>query len=188
MYIYYPSADNCEEPISDPVCDPCGTHEKARIRSYALVHKSYYATLLEDPTDTQLWVDGITSGLIKVVPEVLGSTDGGSEKTGPGYGDNVETTLGYDHAPVIKDPNYKGNSLFYDSLSGKTPYHLAYRTETSIHISANPVSVIVKNPVEESLDANVDWNLTFKWFQEKPVLPHDTPEGIFDDCFQLVQG
>lgn len=187
MYVYYPSNEDCENVALDPSCNPCLDYEKARIRSIALVHKSYYPILMEDPTDPEIWKAGILSGLIKVIPEVLGSTDGGAEKTGPGYGDNTETLLGFDFAPVIKDPNYKGNALFWDSVSGKTPYHFAYRTETQIHIASNPATIIVKAPVEESLDANVDWNITAKWFQERQVIPHDTPEGIFDNCFQLAQ-
>ena len=129
MYVYYPSTEGCEIVALDPVCNPCLDYEKGRIRSIALVHKSYYPTLAIDPTNPEVWKTGILSGAIKVINEVLGSTDGGSEKTGPGYGDNIETLLGYDFAPVIKDPNYKGNSLFWNSVNGKSPYHLAYRTE-----------------------------------------------------------
>ncbi len=183
--IYYKSDADCENEVIDPKCDPCLIPEKGRIRGVAFIHKKYYPILIEDPTSQQLWQNGIAQGYIKVIHETLGSTDGGSEETGPGYGDNSETLLGYNHAPVIKDPNYKGNSLFWNSIKGKSSYHLAYRTETQVHISDNTVTTIPKNSIEEALNSNVDWNVTIKWFQKNLLLPHDTPEGIFS-CFQIV--
>jgi hypothetical protein len=62
---------------------------------------------------------------------------------------------------------------------------VAYRTETQIHISNNPVQVIPKNPVQDDITTEVVWDVLVKWSDSDVPCPVDVPAGIFDQCVAL---
>jgi hypothetical protein len=101
MAVYYPS--DCEVEIPDHICDPCETREKGRIGSTAFIKTSFEFT---DPSDPTEWQTGINAGDIIIIPEVLGSFDGGTEVEGAGYGRQSTSLLGYNFTANFKDPNY----------------------------------------------------------------------------------
>lgn len=184
MAVYYPGCDT--EELPDYQCDPCQGREKARIRSGGVVSKAYKATLSANPTSPTVWTTGIESGDIVIIPKVVGSLDPSDPITGPGYGDDIEENLGTDFTLNIRDPNYKSNCNFYNTIKKQNGmWHAIYRTETQTHITEETVTINSRAPVGEELDANVEWNLTLKWRSQNNPCPFDTPVGIFD-CFGLL--
>lgn len=175
----------CDNEVPQHVCDPCAETEKGRLRAVAYINKSVVATIQAAPSDTAAWQAGIQAGTIRVIPEVLGSWNGGDPVTGTGYGDSKDKTTGRNCEANFKDPNYADNCSFYSELEKSRNWHLAFKSETMIHISAKPVTVFAKNPLTENLDDDVVWDVRNTWFQKAPVCPETAPDGIFD-CFSLT--
>jgi hypothetical protein len=180
MAIYYPSG--CDTLVGEHLCDPCEAKEKGRVRSVAFI-KSTFA--FSDPSSPTEWQTGINAGDIIVIPQVLGSFDGGSEVESAGYGDQSTNLTGFNFTSNFKDPNYKNNATFYNALKYSRDYVYAFRTETQTHISDNTVSVIPKNPMTENLTDDVVWDVTVKWAGPDLPAPQDTPPGIFE-CFSVA--
>jgi hypothetical protein len=177
MSIYYPSG--CDAVVPEHYCNPCEATEHGRVRSVAFIKKDFAFTDETDPTE---WQAGIESRDIIIIPEVLGSFDGGAPVEGAGYGDQQTKLNGYNFELNYKDPNYKENADFYNALKYSRAYKIAYRTETQTHISDNAVSVLPKNPVAEDLTSEVVWDVQVKFSQGDLPEPFDTPAGIFE-CF-----
>lgn len=184
MSVYYPGA-SCESEVPEHVCNPCAEFEKGRVRAVAFIHKDYVSTIQAAPTNTVNWQTGIESQLIRIIPEVSGTSNGGEKVTGAGYGDQREQVTGRNYTVAFKDPNYVDNCSFYTELERSRAWHLAYKTETLLHISDKAVSTFTNNPVTENLEDDVVWNIETVWFQKTPVCPLESPEDIFD-CFQLA--
>lgn len=181
MAIYYPS--DCEVEIPEHICDPCEAFEKGKIRAVAFIKKTFEFI---DPTNPTEWRNGILAHDIIVIPAVIGSFDGGTEVLGPGYGNQSETVLGYDFTSNLRDPNYKSNCTFWNLLKASRNYKYAYKTETQIHLTNNPVTIIPKNPVTEDINSIVEWQALLKWKDSDNPCPFDAPAGIFDECFTVA--
>jgi hypothetical protein len=170
----------CEDEITDPVCDPClDTIEHGRVRGVAFINKNYYATVKGDPENAAVWNAGIANKGIYIIPETQGNFDGGQPVEVPGYGDSETKLIGYKFALGFKDPNYKGNEPFYNSIKGSSNWHIAFRTETQTRISGNPATIIPKSPVADDLNSEVVWDVEVKWSHKDQPTPFDTPADIF---------
>lgn len=184
MAVYYPACDTDELP--EYQCDPCEDYEKGRIRSVFFVSASYRATLIANPTSIPLWQAGVASEDIIIIPKVVGSLDAPDPITGPGYGDDVETILGRDYTLLWRDPNYKGNCNFYNTLKKQNgKWYPGYRTGSQSHIGEKTVTIDTKAPVTENLEDNVEWNGSAKWRSNEQPCPFDTPATIFE-CFGIT--
>jgi hypothetical protein len=183
MSVYYPGA-SCESDVPEHVCNPCAEFEKGRVRAVAFIHKDYVSTIRANPTDTANWLTGIESGLIRIIPEVSGTSNGGEKVSGAGYGDQAQQVTGRNYIVAFKDPNYVDNCSFYTELERSRAWYVGYKTETLLHISDKSVSTFTNNPVTENLEDDVVWNAELTWFQKTPVCPLESPEDVFD-CFQL---
>lgn len=182
--VYYPGCDTDELP--EHQCDPCDDYEKGRVRSVGFVSVAYRATLIANPDSLPVWQTGIDSGDIIIIPKVVGSLDVPDPITGPGYGDDVETVLGTDFTLLWRDPSYKKNCNFYNTLKRQNgKYYAIFRTGTQTHISDKTVTVNTRNPITENLEDNVEWNGSAKWRSNDNPCPFDTPDGIFQ-CFGLL--
>lgn len=182
--VTYPGT-NCDNEVPQHVCDPCADIEKGRVRSIGYVNKSIVETIKANPSDTSVWTDGIQDGTIRIIPEVTGNFNGGQPVTGAGYGNSKEKNNGRSCELNFMDPNYDGNCSFYTELEKSRNWHLAWKTETMIHISDNPVTVFVANPLTDNLEEDVVWNVKNTWSQKAPVCPATAPDGVFD-CFSLT--
>lgn len=177
---YYPTTCNSQVPAHN--CDPCEEREFGRIRSAGFIHKDF-AFANDDTTNASEWTRGIDEGKIFVIPETNGELPEPSEIVGTGYGDTVETLLGYDFAPRFVDPNYASNVDFYNSLVGNRNYKFFYRTSSKVHITQKTVTIIPKTNVANDLNSEVVWGTLVKWRHNQFPIPFDTPEGIFDSCY-----
>jgi len=181
MPIYYPGCDTDELP--EYQCDPCNDFEKGRVRSSGFVTAAYKPTIDANPTLTSAWTAGILSGDIIIIPKVIGSLDTPDPITGTGYGNDVEIILGRDFTLSYRDPNYKENCVFYNTLKRQTgKWHSIYRTGTQTHISNETATIDTRAPITENLEDNLEWNVTAKWRGQDQPCPFETPEGVFD-CF-----
>lgn len=178
--IYYPAG--CDTAVPAHYCDPCEAKEKGRVSSVAFIRTNFAFVDITDPNE---WRAGIESGDIIVIPEVLGSFDGGAEVESAGYGRQSTNLTGYNFTLNYKDPNYKGNAVFYNAIKNSRAYRIYFVTETQGHLSENAVSIIPKNPVTENLTDDVVWDVTVKWAGADLPAPEDIPAGIFD-CFGVA--
>lgn len=192
----------CSGEILDPKCDPClGEVEHGRIRGGSYVHKSYLPTLqiaiddLQDalnatpqvPGDitaaktalTTAWNQGVTDKVIYVIPETTGTFDGGAPVEGPGYGDRSSRFIGFTFGLAYKDPSFKANTGFYNTISRSTGWHFIWRTETLTRISNNPVTIVHKSPVQEDLNSEVVWEIEIKWSGKDQPLSFNEMIGFF---------
>lgn len=184
MAIYYPGCDTDELP--EHQCDPCNDFEKGRVRSSGFVTSAYKPTIDANPTLTSAWTAGIESGDIIIIAEVIGSLDVPDPITGPGYGNNVETILGTDYTLSFRDPSYKSNCVFYNTLKRQTgKWHAIYRTGSQTHISNETTTIGIKAPITENLEDNLEWVVSAKWRGQDQPCPFDTPEGVFE-CFGIT--
>ncbi len=178
---------SCTEGIGALVhkCDPCDTPEMGRVRSLILIKKG---TQIDFPLSVEQWRAAIEAGSIIVIPKTIGSFDGGTPKTGDGYGDDTEKVLSTDYVLSVKDPAYKDNHDFWKAAS-RHKWNIAYRTETLLHYVDADCSITAKAPVEEGLDSRVVWNVEIKWnAQEDPKAVEFEPIAEFIDCIEVRDG
>lgn len=192
----------CDGDIIDPSCDPClGSVEHGRIRGAAFIQKSYLPTLQaaidalqtalaaspQVPADitaaetalTTAWNTGITDKAIYVIPETTGTFDGGSVVEGPGYGDRISRFIGWNFTLTYKDPSFKQNAGFYNTISRSTNWNLIWRTETLTRISNNPVTISAKSPVTDDMNSEVVWEVDIKWTGADQPLPYSNMINYF---------
>lgn len=182
MGTYYGS--NCDENILTPECSTCvDAYELAGIGAAAMVHKSYYATLLAGISNPVVWEAGVNAGLIKIIPNIRGEFDGGSPKYGPGYGRRPNTYMGSEYKGKLYDANYIENAAFWDSVLTTSNWHIAINTETQVHLTKNPVTFAPGNPIADDIQKAVEWAVEYTFFQKGLVLPYTAPAGIFDCSF-----
>ena len=173
---------NCDDELGAHTCDPCTSdREYARVRSVALIAKSYLATLLATPTIAATWQTGIDDGSIIIIPDTRGSFDPGDPAQLPGYGDNK-----YKYGPREQkldwfDPNFKDNYSFYNTLSNITQKVLAFKTSSQVHIADVTASIFGKDPVEDNLESEVVWNGNAIWLSTNLPSVHDA--SLLADIF-----
>lgn len=181
MAIYYPSG--CDPVIPAHFCDECGQLELGRVRSVGLIRDDFTFT---DPSDPTEWQTGITAGKIIVIPETNGSYDGGVPKEGQSFGDQIFRNTSYTHTAQFRDPNWKENYNFWNSIVYSRSYSLAMRTETQIVLSGVTVNFEVKQEIPEDITTEIVWAITSKWQNQALAKAYDTPPGIFDRCFAVT--
>ena len=156
----YASQYGCGGSEAVHVCHDCPDgriREFARVRSGALVRKSYLATLLTNPTSLQLWKNGIASGDIIILPETSGSYDPGEPKELKGYGDRKSSYGPRTMKLSIADPDYADNYAFYNEISTRTDLVPVFRTSSLIHIFDKTASIKAKDPVADDLEEEIVW-------------------------------
>jgi len=131
---FYPS--NCNTIESHSACG-CGV-ELGRVRSVALIHKSFYNQLATDFENPLYWQTGITGGFIIVLPQTQGEYNGGNPIMSRGFGWSEETLMAYGFEVNYKDPDYVANLPHYNSITGSRNFYIAYCSETIMRISQRP--------------------------------------------------
>jgi hypothetical protein len=179
------TVDPCEEEdISEPGCDNCGEEtELGGVRSGAFILKAGLAAILANPTTLGVWTTAKTAGNLFIIPNARGTFDGGTPVEGEGYGDQKTRVTGYDYVAVLKDPVYKTNRDFWNSIKGRKDLYFVFRTETQLHIAEATCSVAPKNPVQEDISTAVVWEVEIKWSQKALMTPLDVPTTLFDCVF-----
>lgn len=182
---YYPT--DCDEDVLYD-CQNCDNLvEHARVRHAGTVKKSYIATLLAALTDPTVWGNGIRDGNIKLIPDVLGSWNGGVPKEGTGYGDQTTTISSFEHEVAFKDQRFKNNSAFYNAEAKAKDRIFFFVTETQIFFSKKVVTVLPKSPATENLDDKINWDVTVKWLENEILIPHDRLDEILSCSFIAAQ-
>lgn len=164
-------------------CDACDTPELGRVRSLVLIKKG---TTISIPLNLEEWQAGIEAGTIIIIPKTIGSYDGGTPKTGDGYGDELERVLSYDHVLSVKDPNYSDNCEFYEVAEGEV-WNVAFRSQSKLHYVDSDCKMTAKAPIEEGLDSRIVWNVELKWnSQRKPKVVDFEPIAELFNCHEVV--
>ena len=170
---------NCGDDVLDPhYCDDgCDVAvEHARIDAGAWVHSSVYATIIANPTSKAVWDAQIAAGKVIILPLLNGSMDGGSPVMTTGFGRATQKYSGMNFTATVKDPVYARNWSHYRTLIGATGWHFMYASETQIHITGKPVTVIPKAPITDSVTDAVTWESSVTWFEYFSPQPHVRPD------------
>jgi hypothetical protein len=189
---FYPS--NCNIIESHYACGggggslACTAMELARVRSVALIHKTFYNQLMSDPEDSSIWLAGITAGLIIVLPQTQGDYNGGDAINGRGFGYSEETLTAYGFVVNYKDPDYVGNLPHYNSITGSRNFYIAFCSETVMRISQRPGNLVATNPIANSLKDEVNYMVTYKWTHNKMPLEYNIPDNVFVCAPGVVYG
>jgi hypothetical protein len=178
MSVYY---NPCGVALPDYVCAPCGitNKEKGRVRSLFFVSAAYYGTLMTDPTNPVIWANGVASKDIIVVPQTQGSFNGGTPIKEPGYGDQKEVITGYDFQIQAKDPNYNANTMFYDAIASSNQWHVGWRSSSKSKISGVPATIAPSAPIDDDINATVEWNLDITFTEANHQAPFNAPATVF---------
>ena len=178
---YYPTT--CDD-LPNHSCDPCEGREFGRVRSAGFIASDF---TFVDPTNPTEWQAGITSGDIIIAPFTNGEIAEPSVKTGPGYGDMVEEVLSQDQSGFFNDPNFVSNNKngFYKAMVGRRNMLFFFRTSSQTYITDVPVTVMPGYKVDNDLTSNIVWNVKVKWQSLNQPTAFNTPDGIFDECFEL---
>jgi hypothetical protein len=176
---YYPST--CVDVVPPHTCDPCLPKEYGRIRAVAFIKESY---VFLDITSQLEWEAAIMNGDVILIPKVHGALPEPSEQLGAGYGDTVETLLGFEFVLTYFDPNYAENCDFYNAIKGQQSYKLMYKTETKGHVTQNTVTVIPKAPIDDDLNSEVVWMVQVKWKDIDHACPFVFPAEVLK-CYEL---
>jgi len=162
--------------IPEYMCDPCVTGEHGRVRGAAYIDKSLKELIDAESTtpgvknieSKEWWETQILAGLIKVIPTTRGTYDGGTSNMITGFGDQKEVKSSKTHSLVFNDPNHAGNDDFYQAIEDNAGnYLIAWRTETELRVSTEPLSNIdAQDAVEEDIDSYVTWQVTNTWDQK----------------------
>lgn len=182
MSYYQPPSSCSGGAIPDYTCNPCPDFEYGRIRSVALIKVSYVDTLIADPTDSQLWLDGIDTGDVIVIYKTQGNYDGGATTELTGFGDDSTFNGNTTHTLVYRDPNYADNCDFYNAIRNSSEYTIAYRTSSKVHFAETSVVITPKNLVADDINSVLSWEVTAKWTNPDSPCPVDMPEDVFDVC------
>lgn len=151
-------------------CNPCPDGEGGRIRSLVLVKKG---TEISIPLDAEEWEVDIVAGNIIILPEVRGSFDGGTPRMVAGYGSKTEIKVGDDHVVNVSDPAYADNAEFWEEAERHT-WNICYVSEKVLVYVPAEVQLMAKAPIDEDLNAVVDWDIELRWFSRvKPLVAGD---------------
>lgn len=170
---YYNSCDDQEIGVYN--CDLCPTAdpEYGRVRSVALIKKSYLATLMANPTTASVWNTGITGGNIVIVPMTAGSYAPGDQKEVQGFGDQKSTYGTREMTLTWKDGNYKLNYAFYNSLANLTDWVPAFRTSSLVHIFDKVATITGADGVDDDIESLVVYTGTAKVISRNLPSKHD---------------
>lgn len=180
MALYYPESTCGGGAIPSYACNPCPTFEYGRVRSIAFIKNTF---AFVDPTSSTEWTAGIANGNIIVIWKTQGSYDGGSTQELTGFGDQISVNGNTTHILTVKDPNYKDNCDFYNSIKSSSDYTVAFRTSSQVHFANAPVTITPKNAVADDINSVVTWEAVIKWTNPDSPCPFTTPAGIFDKCY-----
>lgn len=179
MAISYPT--DCDDDIPEHACSDCEEVEGAGIRGVAFIKDGY---TIANPLTAADWITGIESGDIIIIPKTRGSFDGGTPKTGPGYGNQKVRYQSTDYSLTYFDPGYKSNRGFYNAIKRSQKYKIAYLTETLVHLTDKVCQVLPKGPVGEDLGGEVVWEVNVQWNSKNEPTSYVAPAGIFV-CFEV---
>jgi len=184
MSVYYPTGCD-EQAMVDYQCSNCLDFEYGRIRHGAIISLDYMATLLANPTSAAVWTTGIDNRDIYVLYQISGSYDMTTSE-GPGFGALQSTTGQTTHSVTFKDPNYTGNSDFFNALRGQTNWGFAYCSETQVHFSEVACSFAPKAAIADDLSSVVTWEVLVKWINQDSPTPYTFPASIFSTCYMAA--
>lgn len=181
MSIYYPGSD-CGAQIAGYSSSCCPVKEGARVR-HVWFQKSSFA--FTDPTDANEWTTAINALNVIIIPNVRGSSDGGSWTTSEGFGDTVEEPESYEETVTYTDPNYLNNVDNYNALARSKSYLFGFCTQTLGYLSSQAATFKPKRPISTSVKESVYGEVEVKFVQTVQPIPFVYPQSIFD-CFQVI--
>lgn len=166
----------------DYTCGACVNTEHGRIRSIAIIKKSYTATVMAAPSVNSTWTTGLSSGNLWQIPFVQGTYDGGSTTEVAGFGNQATANGNTTHTLTYKDPNYFDNADFYNAIRSSSEYTIAYVTENYVHFSETVVTFTPKNPVADDINSVVTWEVQCKWTNPNSPVAYTKPSSFFEAC------
>jgi hypothetical protein len=166
-------------------CVSCSA-ELGRVRYVALVHKTYYATLLADIDDPIVWNTGLQAKNIFTY-ECNGEFDGGTSKLSRGFGRAVETLDYYSFRVKAVFPDYAVNFNHWNYLKGRD-YYLIFCSENVMFVTQRAAVIVPSNPIANDLKQEVNWNVEFRWVNDDSPLEYAITPDVFGCGWVYVAG
>lgn len=160
----------------DAYCSSCDEVEGARVRGIAFIRLGYSF----DPESVSDWSRGIDDGDIIVIPQVRGTFDGGVPVTEEGFSIWRTTMLGLNYSLTYIDPSYALQRNLYNHLMWSRDFSVAFITETKLHLSRMPVTILPKNPVEDAVSGSVNWAVELQWSDTALPEIYEKPLQVFE--------
>jgi len=167
----------------DHFCSTCDDVEGGRVRGVAFIRLGYDF----DPENVSDWVRGMDEGDIIVIPEVRGTFDGGNPITEDAFSVWRTQLLGYQYNLIYTDPSYANQRELYNFLMWSRDFSVAFITETKLHLSRMPVTVLAKNPIEEGVGTSVNWQIELQWADTNLLEVYEKPLQVFE-CAPIDAG
>jgi hypothetical protein len=180
--MYYPA--QCNTNIKHNTCQ-CN-EELARVRGFAMIHKSFYSQLMADPEDSSLWLAGMAANLIIVLPKTAGEAQL-TPITNRGFGYSEEMLVAYKFDINVISPDYIGNVSPWNMVSGSRNYYIAWRSETLLRISDRPAMIMAINPIINDNKKAVNYLITAQYTHKLLPTEYTIPDGIFQCEYPSVQ-
>lgn len=182
MSIYYPGLGACGLNNANYQSNCCPTKEGARIRHVWLQRNTFDFV---DPTDENEWTTAIENGVVVIIPNVRGSSDGGVWTTSEGYGDVVEEPESYEETVNWNDQNYLANVANYNIAARAKNYRIGFCTQTRAFLSDSAAAYKPKRPIVSDIKQSVTGEIEAKFVQTTQPIPFIYPQSIFN-CFQVI--
>ena len=182
MSYYLPSGSCGGGAVPDYSCGPCITTEHGRIRSIAIIKKSYVATIIAAASVDATWTTGLSTGNLFSLYATQGSYDGGSTTELTGFGNQATFNGNTTHTLAYKDPFYGDNCDFYNAIRQSSEYTLAYITENFVHFAEEICTFSPKNLVADDINSVLSWEVSVKWTNPNSPCPYNKPPTFFDSC------
>ena len=157
--------------------------EPGSVVAIAFVDEDSKFTSSNDITDPANWINLDYDASVLIHQEVRGLYARPAATEIPGKGKQDVRITGRKHQVDFKADSIKGNDNYWNTLNRSTnytfafvvgaDYDLLFYTDKTVSIDAVPV-------VDESLDSQVDWNVTVKWSDIDVPSTSDVPAGIFE--------
>lgn len=178
--MYFPSNCSYLEPF-----ECCSLPELGRVRSLALIHKSYFATLAVDFESAALWYNGKSLGKIIAYENTNGEYDGGVIVPIRGFGFGETRYIGKNFNLDAIVTQYKGQRDHFNTLQGSNNYYLAWCTDTVTFITEKPVTLVIGNPIANDITKRVTWRLNAKWLDKNLPLEIEKDSTVFE-CLNIA--
>ncbi len=148
--------------------------ELGRIGMIALIDPCVAETA--DYSSCAWWTAQLSADRAIVIPDLIGSYDGGSHTTSEGYGRNSEYVSGMNHVVTLLDKTVVTNSAFWNALQRSSgTHHMVMFTATKLWPTLAPVKVKRSMPITTDLNAVIQNNITISWSYPTSPTPIDIP-------------
>ena len=156
--------------------------EPGRVVAVAFIEESIDFDVL-DITDPANWGSLTYSSDVLIHDEVRGTYSKPAATEIPGKGKQDVRVVGRKHELVFNVSSIKGNDNYWNTLNRSTNYTVAFVVGSNYDLLFyvnKTVSIDAAPVVSDSIDSEVDWEVSVKWSDANVPSTSNVPVGIFE--------